>query len=239
MRGNGLQLLGVLQVLRRLLLHQLVDGGVDVADGGVHRIGGRSGGGELGQTAQVLHLVLVERLQLAHIGGGGALGGGQAELFALHLLPQGLYLLPGLGLRLGQQLGLLALRVLNHLVGHPLGGEQSLTHGVLGGAVFLHLFHQHLHLALQDRVFLVKGGVVLGEHIQELIHHRHVVAPEGRLGKGVLGDLLRSHHTPFPRFSAQEGGAVSARGILSVRTGSVRPALEVQPVVFQLVDQIS
>ena len=136
----------------------------------------------------------MEGAHLLDIGGGLLLGGLQAEALGL-LLPADVRQLL-LGLRLGvlEDLGALLLRLLHQVVRHPLGGHQGLAHGLLGGAVLLHLVHQHLHLGLQGGVLLVQGGVVHRQHVQELVHHGHVVSAERRLGKGVLRDLLRCQH---------------------------------------------
>ena len=141
--------------------------------------------------------MLMELLQLAHIGGGGLLGGGQAHL----LVPNGLLQLghSGLGVGLGvlHQLVALALSLSHQVVRHLLSGHQGLAHGVLGGAVLLHLLHQHLHLGLQGGVFLVEGGVIRRQDIQKFVHHRHIISVK-RLGKGVFRNFLRRKHSQFP-----------------------------------------
>ena len=90
------------------------------------------------------------------------------------------------------------LRLGHQLVGHLLGGKQGLAHGLLGGAVLLHLVHQYLHLGLEGGVFLIERGVVRRQYVQKFIHHRHVIAAEGRLGKGVLGNFLWCQHNVIP-----------------------------------------
>ena len=142
--------------------------------------------------------MLIELLELAHIGGGGVLGGGEAHLLAADVLLQLRNTGLGLRLRVLQQLGLLGLRLGHQLVGHLLGGKQGLAHGLLGGAVLLHLVHQYLHLGLEGGVFLIERGVVRRQYVQKFIHHRHVIAAEGRLGKGVLGNFLWCQHNVIP-----------------------------------------
>ena len=137
-------------------------------------------------------------MKLAHIGGGGVLGGGEAHLLAADVLLQLRNTGLGLRLRVLQQLGLLGLRLGHQLVGHLLGGKQGPAHGLLGGAVLLHLVHQYLHLGLEGGVFLIERGVVRRQYVQKFIHHRHVIAAEGRLGKGVLGNFLWCQHNVIP-----------------------------------------
>ena len=104
---------------------------------------------------EVLHLILVKVLQLGDISRRGVLGGGKAKLLAFHLLTDGGDFFSGLGLCLGNDGVHLLLGLRHHLVGHPLGGKHGFAHGFLGGAVFLDLIRQHLHLGLQRGVFFV------------------------------------------------------------------------------------
>ncbi|CAN3965751.1 signal peptidase I, partial [Dysosmobacter welbionis] len=156
-----------------------------------------AGGNELGQ----IPLALVQPL----------LGG-------LHLLAQLADLLPGAGLRLGQDLVPLGLCLVDDGVRHLLGGQQGGAHGVLGGTVVLHLFHQDLQLGLQRRVLLVERGVIIGELVQKLIDHGHVISAHHCLGKGVGGNFLWCQHS----------------AMLPPRVRS-----EIEAVVLQLVDQIA
>ena len=55
-------------------------------------------------------------------------------------------------------------------------------------------YRRKLELILQNGVVVVKSGVVLGQQIEEIIHHAHVIATQRGTGEGVAGDLLRRHH---------------------------------------------
>ena len=155
----------------------------------------------------------MQGLHLLHIGGGLLLGAGETILLRLHILADGLHLLLGLSLGLLQHLVPLVLGFLHQLVRHPLGGHQRLSHGFFRGTVLLHLFHQHLHFALQHRVFAVKGAVILGQYVQELVHLGHIVSAKGRLGKGALRNLLRSQHSNPPKILSVVPGTGQGRAI--------------------------
>ena len=64
-------------------------------------------------------------------------------------------LLRGLCACLDQDRFLFRLRLLHQLGSHLLRRQQRGAHGVLGSAVFLHLFGQHLQLGFQGGIFLV------------------------------------------------------------------------------------
>ena len=103
--------------------------------------------------------------------------------------------LPGGGLRLLEDAVPLLLRLLDDGVRHPLGREQRGPHGVLRGPVLLHLFHQDLQLGLQRGILFIERRVVVGELVQKLVHHSHVVAAHHHLGEGAGGNLLRCQHS--------------------------------------------
>ena len=67
----------------------------------------------------------------------------------------------GVDLRLRHHLIPLLFGFLHNGIRHPLSGEQGGPHGILGGAVFLHLLHQNLQLGLQSRVLFIKGGIIV------------------------------------------------------------------------------
>ena len=140
---------------------------------------------------------LLQLLHLPDIVGSGRLSRRQPTLLRLHLTAQLLGLVGQLILCLADDGRLLLLGLLDQIVRHALGGHEGLSHGLLGGFILLHLVHQHLHLALEHGVFVVKGTVIGGEHIQKLIHHRHVVAAEGGLCKYAFGNFLRGEHIPY------------------------------------------
>ncbi len=62
----------------------------------------------------------------------------------------------------------------------------------------------------------VKRGVVLGQGVQELVHHGHIIAAHACFGEYMGGNFLRCQHMYFVRLS-----------------------LEIKPVVFQFIDQIA
>ena len=162
-----------------------------------------------------------------HKSGGGPLGLLKAVLLGLGLPLQLLLAALGLPLHVLEDFGLLLLGLLHQILGHPLGGHQGLAHGLLGGAILLHLVHQHLHLAFQHRVFTVQRGVVRGQNVQKLVHLGHVIPPERRLLKGALGYLLRRKHSFVPSQNSMSNGGppgAAARCAALARTRFSLPA---------------
>ena len=120
---------------------------------------------------------------------------GQLLLGDALFIGQPRHLLRRLRSGLRQHRVLLGLRLLHQLGGHLLGGQQRLTHGILGGAVFLHLLRQHLQLGLQRDVFLKQCGIILRQRVQKFVHNTHAVAAaERRLGEYLLRNFLRCKH---------------------------------------------
>ena len=77
--------------------------------------------------------------------------------------------------RLFEKVLLLGLGLLHQLGGHLLGRQQRGTHGVLGGAILLHLLRQDLQLGLQRHILFIQRRIILGQRVEKLVHSAHGV----------------------------------------------------------------
>ena len=107
----------------------------------------------------------------------------------------------GLGLGGGQHIVSLGLAVGFDLTGHLLGGDQGQLHGLFVRAVFLDLFHEDLHLALQNGGFLLGSGQIVGQFIQKIVYFAHGVAAEGGFLKSFFANVLSGNHKRTPYLS--------------------------------------